>query len=471
MKEQLMKDKKQIIRIIDEVGKIPPQAIELEEGILGCLMTRDSFKIVQPILKEEMFYREHHQIIYSVIHNLGMTDKPIDMLIIHEELKKKNQNDIIGDSTELARLCNLACQTHHLEYYAKIILQKYIQRLVIQECIIFKNKCYDDEDDIDDILIQLEAKIRHLSNGFLTTKKRISANTISENFFSQIEDETNKIKTWLTGWPRFDDKIGIRKDKIILVGGAAKAGKSRFIDALMFSLLSKYNDISVFWITLEDSARDVLANYIGSKIFIKSKYIKEQQRIADKKQDIAIAIETFGKWDIEFIDKSIKVSQIRNDFFDFCKIRKDRLNILIVDNVLQLADRDDYKNDLNGMYDYVMSQMLNIRQDTNALIFVVHHFKDAQQDPNRLIEAYRPRLIDLKGTEAFRRIPNQVLLINNPGKYKDLVVEYEDYKEVFKYLFIVDISANREDTSDDDTALIRFLCTLNYNIFMEITNP
>jgi hypothetical protein len=116
-----------------------------------------------------------------------------------------------------------------------------------------------------------------------------------------------------------------------------------------------------------------------------------------------------------------------------------------------------------------MQNLLKCRQKTKGLIFALHHFNDAQQDKANLKTGYRPVLKDMKGSETFRRTPNQVLLINSFNIYKDLMSEYSgDKKLLMNFLFIVDASANREDKVSDDVALIHFFTEMAYDMFWEI---
>ncbi|HPS62903.1 MAG TPA: hypothetical protein PLK82_07570 [Bacteroidales bacterium] len=148
------------------------------------------------------------------------------------------------------------------------------------------------------------------------------------------------------------------------------------------------------------------------------------------------------------------------------------MNILVVDNIISLDDADDFKHDMNTFIDNVMRNLLKCRQKTYGLIIAVHHFNDAEQNKENLKSGYRPVIKDMKGTEAFRRVTNQVLLINSFNIYKDLMNEYsgDEYK-ILNYLFIVDTVKNREDKISDSDSLIHFFTELAYNQFLEIPLP
>jgi KaiC/GvpD/RAD55 family RecA-like ATPase len=226
--------------------------------------------------------------------------------------------------------------------------------------------------------------------------------------------------------------------------------------------------VSIFWVTLEDSAKDILNHYLSYKLFIKAKDIRYKRFNGNAFEKIKEHVDRFKTFDVDFVEQAGKINNIRNAFRNFCMYRKNRFNIIIIDNLLSLDDRDEFKNNDNSMYDYMMSEVLKLRQQTGALVIPIHHYKDSQQYRDKKENGYRPILSDMKGTEGFRRIPNQVLLLNKPGLYDDLATEYTDRADVFHKMFICDTGKNREDESRDEVALIHLFANLNCNWFAEI---
>ena len=110
-------------------GKIPPQAKELEEAVLGAIMLEKSaFDNVVEILKPECFYVDAHQRIFKAFQSLQLKSDPIDMLTVVEELKMREELDMIGGPYAITRLTNMVVSTANIEAHARIILQKFIQR-------------------------------------------------------------------------------------------------------------------------------------------------------------------------------------------------------------------------------------------------------------------------------------------------------------------------------------------------------
>lgn len=415
------------------------------------------------------FYSPSCNLSFLAIKNLYARGDDIDLLTVVEELIRMGSLEEAGGPYAISMMGTKVYTDAHIQTHIRILKQKSLQRRLIILCSEKITDAFDSSKDIfttiDDTMLQLTK----MNEGIEKADSTKSIQDVTNSFLDDMEsEEENDRFVWETGYKKFDNKVGLTKDKILLFAGGAKHGKSKFVMAMMFAILEKYNDVSIYWVTLEDSAKDIAAGYLATKIFVKPKDIKRRQFSDTSRNSIRGIMDKFNSFDIVFQEQSARSWKIANEFANFCKVRPGRFNVLIVDNVLALSDREDFKGAENSMYDYVMNQMLNIRQKTKGCIIPIHHYKDSQQSEDRIKSAFRPRLMDMKGTEAFRRIPNSVLLINNPGKYDDLMNEYGEYKDSMRHLFIVDTGANREDTSDDDTALIRFVHSLDYNIFIEI---
>ena len=110
----------------DTVGNVPPQAVELEEAVLGALMLeKDCIITVQEFVSPEAFYTEEHRLIYKAINELSMELKPIDLYTVTERLKAKKELKKVGGASYLAQLTQKVGSAANVEFHAKIIAQKY----------------------------------------------------------------------------------------------------------------------------------------------------------------------------------------------------------------------------------------------------------------------------------------------------------------------------------------------------------
>ena len=119
--------------LTDVTAIVPPQAIELEEAVLGALMLeRDSIITVQEFITPDAFYTEEHRLIYRAIEELSAELKPIDLFTVSEKLKSKKQLTKVGGATYLTQLTRKVGSAANVEFHAKIVAQKYVQRELIR---------------------------------------------------------------------------------------------------------------------------------------------------------------------------------------------------------------------------------------------------------------------------------------------------------------------------------------------------
>src|SRR5437868_12735908 len=155
-------------------GKVPPQAKDLEEAVLGAIMLEKSaFDIVVEILKPECFYVEAHQRIFRSMQGLQQKNSPIDLLTVVEELKFREELDLIGGPFYVTRLTNSVVSSANIEAHSRIILQKFIQRELIRISGEIIGDAYEDSTDVFDLLDEAESKIyevtsTHLRNNYET---------------------------------------------------------------------------------------------------------------------------------------------------------------------------------------------------------------------------------------------------------------------------------------------------------------
>ncbi len=149
-------------------GQLPPQAVELEEAVLGALMLeKDAVIAVQEVLSDEAFYKEAHRTIYKAISELSIELKPIDLYTVTEKLKQKGQLTAVGGASFLAELTQRVGSAAHVEFHAKIIAQKYVQRELIRASTEIQKRSYDESIDVTDLIDSAESEIFKVAEGHI----------------------------------------------------------------------------------------------------------------------------------------------------------------------------------------------------------------------------------------------------------------------------------------------------------------
>ena len=153
-------------QLTQEYGKLPPQAVDLEEAVLGALLLeKDALTEVIDILQPPSFYKEAHQKIYATIQTLFQRSDPIDMLTVKKELQKEGELEIVGGPGYIVQLTNKISSAANVEFHARIIAQKYIQRELIRISSEIIRDSYDESSDVFDILDSAEQKLFQVAQG------------------------------------------------------------------------------------------------------------------------------------------------------------------------------------------------------------------------------------------------------------------------------------------------------------------
>ena len=148
----------------DDFGRLQPQAIYLEQAVLGALMIeRDAYSMVSDILKPDSFYERRNQLVFNAIQSLAFAQKPIDILTVREQLKTSGDLEDVGGPFYIAQLTQKMTSTAHLVYHANIIAQKYMLRQLISYTSNIQGKAFDETQDADELMQEAEGKLFQLS--------------------------------------------------------------------------------------------------------------------------------------------------------------------------------------------------------------------------------------------------------------------------------------------------------------------
>src|SRR5687768_7349062 len=173
-------------------GKVPPQAKDLEEAVLGAIMLeKGAFDTVVEILKPECFYVDAHQRIFKAMQGLAQKNQPIDILTVAEELRSREELDMIGGPYYVTRLTNAVVSSAHIEAHSRIILQKFIQRELIRISGEIISEAYEDSADVFDLLDQAESKIYEVTSSHLRNNYE-TIDSVLVKTIQRIEDMRHK---------------------------------------------------------------------------------------------------------------------------------------------------------------------------------------------------------------------------------------------------------------------------------------
>jgi len=418
--------------ILSEYGKLPPQAVDFEEAILGLLMLEsDSFLDVSNILKPEMFYKDSHQKIYQSIIDLSENYSPVDILTVTENLQNKALLDECGGVYYISNLTTKVSSAVNIEYYALIVAQKYISRSIITVSNEIMTKCYDDSIDVNDIMdysytsfdkindISLNGSVKSFKENVKTSMDEYEKRVVARKAGLQIAYTTglgsmNKI---FIGWVKTEMTMVAARPSIGKTALAlffAKACAKMLVDVDIFSLemsstqltdrillgettINPYNYQSgkdVNWEELEKAAARIsnLPIHINDEMDITISYIKSVIRKKFKKGTLGLVIIDYLQL-MEGTDKSTKNNEIGTITRELKKLAM-KYNFPII--LLSQLSRDIEKRG-NGRHKLSdLRDSGNIEQDADNVIFVSRDRYDNEgNEIDYSIEENRKVFIDI----------------------------------------------------------------------------
>ncbi|HAS19286.1 MAG TPA: replicative DNA helicase [Flavobacteriaceae bacterium] len=259
-----------------ERGKIPPQAIDLEEVVLGAmLIDKKGVDEVIDILHPDVFYKDAHRFIYEAVFTLFETSEPIDLLTVSAQLKKEGKLEKVGGDFYLINLTQKVASSAHIEFHARIILQKYIQRSLIKISNEIIQEAYEDSTDVFDLLDAAESKLYDVTHGNLKRSAETAQNLVIQAK-KRIEEIANK--EGLSGIPSGFDKLdkltsGWQPSDLIIVAARPGMGKT----ALTLSMarnIAVNNNQGVAFFSLEMSSVQLITRLISSETGLSSEKLR-----------------------------------------------------------------------------------------------------------------------------------------------------------------------------------------------------
>jgi replicative DNA helicase len=210
--------------------KLPPYNLEAEQAVLGAILLDNSaiHKALE-IFDPEDFYRQSHQKIFNAMLELIDRGDAIDLLLLRDELERRKDLDEIGGPAYLAALIDQIPTAANIEFHAKIVHEKAVARNLLNASIEIATRCYDDSEDVNDILADAEQKIFTISEGKIK-RGFTPLSIIVKEGYEKIE-ELSERKSLVTGVPTgFRDldymTSGLQPSDLIIVAARPSMGKT-----------------------------------------------------------------------------------------------------------------------------------------------------------------------------------------------------------------------------------------------------
>lgn len=431
-----------------DVGKLPPQAPDLEEAVLGALMLeKNALSAVVDLLKPEAFYVDAHSRIYNAVLSLWKDRQAVDILTVTNQLKKSGELEIIGGAYYISKLTNRVASSANIEFHARIVLQKYIQRMLIQISTDTIREAFEDSTDVLDLLDKAESGLFAIAENNI--KKNYSK---MSDLLQEAIEQIEKAKTQedgVSGIPSgFSalDKVtaGWQRSDLIILAARPGMGKTAFVLALARNAAIDFKKPVAFF-SLEMSSVQLVTRLISGETGLKADKLKRGQLEAHEWQQLHSQITKLADAPI-FIDDTpaLNVFELR------AKLRRlkseQNIDMAIIDYLQLMTAGGEGKGNREQEVSTISRSLKAIAKELNIPIIVLSQLNRQVESRGGANNSKRPQLGDLRESGAIEQDADMVMFIYRPEYYQ---ITQDDAGNSLQGLAQIIIAKHRNGSLED----------------------
>jgi replicative DNA helicase len=436
----------------NEIGKLQPQATELEEAVLGAmLLEREALSTVIDILSPEAFYKEQNGRVFAAMIALFNRSEPVDILTVTQELKRTGELEIVGGAYYVTALTNRIASSANIEFHARIVAQKYLQRELIRISTETIKVAYEDSTDVFELLDETTKNIFEILDSNVR-KQHDKMSTLIAKAITEIEAAANQ-KDGLLGVPSgFTalDRItgGWQKSDLVILAARPGMGKTAFVVTMAKNAAVEFNKpVAIF--SLEMSSLQLVKRLISSETELAQdkilkgnlndhEFVQLNERI--KKLSVAPL----------FIDDTpaLSIFELR------AKARRlkenHKVELIIIDYLQLMSGGPDGKGNREQEISQISRGLKSLSKELEIPIIALSQL--SRQVENRPGGSKRPQLSDLRESGAIEQDADMVMFIYRPEYYG---LEVDENNEPTRGRAEVIIAKNRHGALE--TVKLRFI--------------
>lgn len=404
--------------------RIPPQAIDAEMAVLGAmLLNAEAVADALEILKPEHFYKEAHQKIFAAMQALVERGQAVDIVTLSEELKKNKLLSQLGGEVYLTQLVDKVATAAHVKHYAEIVYKKYVVRDLIRTATGLVQRCYKEEDDDPQILIDSAAdQIYKLSqkqklSGFMSAKE-LAPEVM--NLLEKAIQNKNAIQGVPTGLDAFDHRTGgLRKSDLIILGARPSQGKTALALNIAHHACVECG-IPVAFFSLEMGKQSIFERMLGAAAMVEIHKLRTGWMEKSKWGDLMRELGRLAAAPFYIDDTSgISITELRmrsRRLASELKKQGKELGLIVID-YLQLIRGGERRSESRQQEVSEISRMLkDLARTLNVPVMALSQLSRKNEDKTRTDN--KPLLSDLRESGSIEQDADVVALIHRDWYYK-----------------------------------------------------
>lgn len=406
--------------------RVPPNSKESEMMVLGCMLTSvNALNIAADRLDAIDFYYTEHQIVHTALKTAFKADKPADIHLIAEDLKRKNQLETIGGISYLTTLAQYAGTSAFIEEYVSLVKDKALLRRMIDAAQKIEKSALEDPQDVGMVLDEAQSTLFNISQ----SAQRTDAVTIRELISGvkaesgvpylkelqerqQLFQQRGEGELSTTGVPTHFidlDKMlgGLNPSNLLILGARPSMGKTALAINIAENICFK-NNVPVGVFSLEMSATQLLHRMICSQSEVESGKITSGSLSGQEYQRIVAAVHSMQKHTMIIDDQpGLKITDLRAR----ARRMKEAYNIgfIVIDYLQLLSGSGTIRSSESRQIEISeISRMLkNLARELNVPILCLAQLSRKVEER----QGHRPMMSDLRESGSLEQDADVVMFL------------------------------------------------------------
>ena len=402
--------------VVKTHGKVVPQAVDLEEAVLGAMMLEQTaVNAVIDVLGSESFYKPSHKKIYETIQQLFNDSEPIDLLTVTEALRKEGNLEFVGGAYAIANLTTRVASTANVEFHARIISQKHIQRELIRVSSNIIEKAFDEKTDVFDLLDEAESGLFEVAEGNIRKSFEVMRSVVKKaiEYIDKARSNDSGVSGIPSGFSDLDKMTGgwQRSDMIVLAARPGM-GKTAFV-LTMCRNVAVDEGIPCAVFSLEMSSVQLVQRLIAAETEISSDKFRKGNLEDHEYQQLHDRIGKLSKAPL-FIDDTpgLNVFELRAK----CRRMKQQhgIDLVVIDYLQLMTGGSNSNGNREQEISSISRSIKSIAKELDIPIIALSQL-------SRMVETRggdkRPMLSDLRESGAIEQDADMVSFIYRPEYY------------------------------------------------------
>ncbi|MDB5308387.1 MAG: dnaC [Gemmataceae bacterium] len=401
------------------VDRLPPHSREAEEGVIGGIIRDpDVLPAVQEVLRADNFYFDHHQKVFQVIVELNSENQPIDLVLIHERLRKNKLLEDVGGHKFLVDLWERVPTGANAEYHAKIVRDSAMVRNLIHSGNEILRDAYDRSQSADELVAQAERKIMEIAKSSMVGETK-TINEVVKEAFDRIDSRVGKdnlsISGIATGYVDLDNiTAGLQNSELVIVAARPSVGKTAFALNLVRHVIVE-EKLPVLFFSLEMARIELAERLLACQARVDSHRIRKGHLNSDDIQKLMDAGDILRRAKL-YIDDTPQRSMIQIGATARRLMKKEEksngLKLIVID-YLQLIEPENRRDPRQEQVAQISRRLKFLARDLNIPVVALAQVNRASEDR----QDHKPRLSDLRESGSIEQDADVCMMLHRPGKF------------------------------------------------------